>query len=109
MNLRNIKIIGLKKLKIRADKIRSNKSFAEKIASILKDQTDEKEQINHKKMYTTRKVCILNLLNEDNKIMNDFHNANWEAKLSVIDKFSDERLKYFGKKLIYEENHRFII
>ena len=48
-------------------------------------------------MYTTRKVCILNLLNEDNKIMNDFHNANWEAKLSVIDKFSDERLKYFGK------------
>ena len=38
------KIIGLKKLKIRADKIRSNKSFAEKIASILKDQTDEKEQ-----------------------------------------------------------------
>ena len=54
-------------------------------------------------MYTTRKVCILNLLNEDNKIMNDFHNANWEAKLSVIDKFSDERLKYFGKKLIYEE------
>ena len=28
-----------------------------------------------------------------NKIMDDFHNANWEAKLSVIDKFSDDKIR----------------
>ena len=35
--------------------------------------------------------------------MPEFHKAPWENRLSVINKFKDERLNYFGKKLIYEE------
>jgi len=32
-----------------------------------------------------------------------FHEAEWKKKLSVLDKFKDKRLHYFGRKLIYEE------
>ena len=35
--------------------------------------------------------------------MTSFHKAEWDEKLSIVDKFKDERLHYFGKKLIYEE------
>ena len=35
--------------------------------------------------------------------MPEFHRAEWEKKLHVISKFNDERLKYFGKKLLYME------
>ena len=35
--------------------------------------------------------------------MPEFHSAEWDKKLSVISKFKDERLQYFGKKLLYME------
>ena len=35
--------------------------------------------------------------------MPEFHSVNWDKKLSIISKFKDERLKYFGKKLLYME------
>ena len=35
--------------------------------------------------------------------MPEFHKANWDKKLSVLTKFKDERLQYFGKKLLYME------
>ena len=35
--------------------------------------------------------------------MPEFHNAEWNKKINVISKFKDERLKYFGKKLLYME------
>ena len=33
-----------------------------------------------------------------------FHKADWKDKFSVIQKFKDERLRYFGKKILYEES-----
>ena len=35
--------------------------------------------------------------------MPEFHSVEWDKKLSVISKFKDERLQYFGKKLLYME------
>ena len=35
--------------------------------------------------------------------MPEFHSAGWDKKLSVLVKFKDERLQYFGKKLLYME------
>ncbi len=35
--------------------------------------------------------------------MPEFHKAEWNNKLQVLNKLKDERLHYFGKKLIYEE------
>ena len=36
--------------------------------------------------------------------MPEFHSANWDKKLHMIfQNLKDERLKYFGKKLLYME------
>ena len=35
--------------------------------------------------------------------MPEFHSVDWDKKLQVISKFKDERLQYFGKKLLYME------
>jgi exodeoxyribonuclease-1 len=35
--------------------------------------------------------------------MSEFHAADWDKKLHVVSKFKDERLQYFGKKLLYIE------
>ena len=36
--------------------------------------------------------------------MEEFHNAKWEDKLKIANKFKEERNYYFAEKLIYEEN-----
>ena len=33
-----------------------------------------------------------------------FHKAEWKEKFLVLQKFKDERLRYFGKKILYEES-----
>ena len=35
--------------------------------------------------------------------MSKFHSAPWNEKLPILSKFKDERLQYFGKKLLYIE------
>ena len=40
---------------------------------------------------------------EDNKILPGFHEADWDKKLSYLQKFKDKRFHYFGKKLLYQE------
>ena len=40
--------------------------------------------------------------------MPEFHKSDWEKKISIIDKFKDKRLLYFGKKLIYEESPKLL-
>jgi len=43
-------------------------------------------------------------LPEDNKVMLEFHKVDWKEKFSVLQKFKDERMQYFGKKILYEES-----
>ena len=33
-----------------------------------------------------------------------FHKADWKEKFLILQKFKDERLRYFGKKILYEES-----
>ena len=35
--------------------------------------------------------------------MPEFHSAEWKKKPLIISRFKDERLRYFGKKLLYME------
>ena len=99
------KIIGLKKLKERANLIKENKDFAEKITSIKQSEIEEKEYTKSQEDLTPEESIydFSQSKKEDNKIMSEFHSQNWDKKLSVISKFKDERLKYFGKKLMYME------
>ena len=92
-------------MKQRANLIYGNKDFAEKIAIIKQSEIEEKEQTKSQEdIAPEESIYEFSQSKEgDNKIMSEFHSETWEKKLSVITKFKDERLKYFGKKLLYME------
>ncbi len=98
------KIIGSSKLQERAKLIKGNNEFAEKISTIKRLESEEKEQSKSQEdLYEEESIYTKFTTAEDNKIMPEFHSVNWDKKLSIISKFKDERLKYFGKKLLYME------
>ena len=98
------KMIGTAKLQARAQLIRESKEFARKITSIKRSEVEEKEQSKSQEdLYNEESIYAKFTSVEDNKLMPEFHTADWDKKLSVISKFKDERLQYFGKKLLYME------
>ena len=98
------KMIGAEKLASRAKMIKDNAKFAEKISQILQDEVEEKEQTKSQEdIYEEESIYTKFTSNEDNKMMPEFHKAEWDKKLSVLGKIKDERLHYFGRRLIYEE------
>ena len=98
------KIIGSFKLQERAKLIRGNNEFAEKISTIKRLESEEKEQSKSQEdLYEEESIYTKFTTAEDNKIMPEFHSVDWDKKLQVISKFKDERLQYFGKKLLYME------
>jgi len=98
------KIIGSDELAKRAKLIKNNKQFAEKITLIKKEEAEEKEESRSQEdIYTEESIYKKFTDTEDNKIMPEFHKVEWDQKMSVLSKLKDERLKYFGKKLIYME------
>jgi len=98
------KTIGTEKLAVRAKLIKEHKQFAEKISLILQEESEEKEQTKSQEdVYEEESIYTKFTSAEDNRIMPEFHKAEWEKKLSILDKLKDERLHYFGRRLIYEE------
>ena len=98
------KLIGTTKLEARAKLIRNNKEFVEKIESIKRSEAVEKEQSKSQEdLYNEESIYAKFTTAEDNKIMPEFHSTSWDKKLEVISKFKDDRLQYFGKKLLYME------
>ena len=68
-------------------------------------EIEEKEQTKSQEdLYNEESIYAKFTSSEDNKIMSKFHNADWDRKLSILSDFKDERLKYFGKKIIYQES-----
>ena len=98
------KMIGREKLEIRAKMIKNNKEFADKVITIKRSEIEEKEQTKSQEdLYNEESIYSKFTTPEDTKLMPEFHNVDWEKKLNIISKFKDDRLKYFGKKLIYME------
>jgi exodeoxyribonuclease-1 len=105
MNFDNYKQLGIKKLKERAKLIRENKEFIKKVATILDDDAREKQELDSQMdVYPEDSIYKKFALPEDSKIMPEFHKVDWKDKFSVLQKFKDERMQYFGKKILYEES-----
>ena len=105
MNFDNYKQLGIKKLKERAKLVRKNKEFAEKVVTILDDEAREKQELDSQiDIYAEESIYKKFSTPYDNKIMPEFHKADWKDKFSILQKFKDERMQYFGKKILYEEN-----
>ena len=105
MNFDNYKQLGVKKLKERAKLIRENKNFSEKVSRILDEDARQKQELDSQiDVYAEESIYVKFATDYDNKIMPEFHKADWKDKFSVLQKFKDERMKYFGKKILYEES-----
>ena len=105
MNFESYKQLGIKKLKERAKLVRENKEFARKVSAILDDEAREKSEIDSQlEVYAEESIYTKFAFAEDSKIMPKFHEVDWKDKFSVLQKFKDERMQYFGKKILYEES-----
>ena len=105
MNFDRYKELSLNKMKERAKLIKDNKEFANKVSSILDDEAREKQDFDsQEEVYAEESIYKKFTTKEDNAIMPAFHKADWKEKFLVLQKFKDERLRYFAKKILYEEN-----
>ena len=105
MNFDNYKQLGIKKLTERAKLIKANKEFIKKVATILDDDAREKNELDSQMdVYPEDSIYKKFALPEDSKIMPEFHKVDWKDKFSVLQKFKDDRMQYFGKKILYEES-----
>ena len=105
MNFDNYKQLGIKKLRERARLVRENKEFAKKVTTILDDDAREREELDSQiDVYPEESIYKKFALPEDNKLMPEFHKVDWKDKFSVVQRFKDDRMQYFGKKILYEES-----
>ena len=102
-NFEEYKMIGITKLTERANIVRQNKKFAEKVELILRDEAEEKAETKSQEDLYEEETVYKFPPAEDNKILPGFHEAAWDKKLAYLQKFKDKRLQYFGKKLLYQE------
>ena len=105
MNFDNYKQLGIQKLKQRAKLIRENKEFAKKVSTILDDDARERQELDSQMdVYPEESIYKKFALPEDNKLMPEFHKVDWKDKFSVVQRFKDDRMQYFGKQILYEES-----
>ena len=105
MNFPGYKELGLITLQERAKLIRKNKEFVNKVMSVLDEEAREKyDSDTQEDVYAEESIYKKFTTKEDNAIMPAFHKAGWKEKFEVLQKFKDERLRYFGKKILYEES-----
>ncbi len=104
------KMIGNDKLMERAKLIRNNEDFSKKVIIIKQEEANEKRQTGSQEdIYNEESIYKKFTNTEDNKLMQEFHDEKWEKKINVLSKFKDERLQYFGKKLIYIEKPEILL
>ncbi len=92
--------------KKRAQMLESSPEFLERINSILIEQHEERgvkeDKINLQPEETLYSGGFAN--ETDSKLMDQFHKVNWDEKVKLLDKFTDERYQFFGKRIIFQES-----
>ncbi len=105
------KTIGLNKLTERAEIIKNNSEFAEKCRKAVKEIAEEKKlkyvskedqktaDDPHNQLYSGG---FLDKNSSDNDIIQKFHTIDWDKRYDQVLKIKDQRFKYFGERLIYQ-------
>ncbi len=103
--LTEYKHISKSELIKRSKIINSNNEFKLTLEKILIKNASEKEEYSPQEDINFEESIYKSFSNNHEKIiMEEFHNAKWEDKLKIANKFKEERNYYFAEKLIYEEN-----
>ena len=97
--------IKLSQLRERAELVSKNKQFAEKISTILREEAEEKKSTSSQEDITAEESIYVKFTSaKDNALMPKWHEASWKDKFVLLNKFEDERLVNFGKKIIYQNS-----
>ena len=98
--------VGISKetLTKRAHAIKENKDFCGRVTLALAEIAQEKRDTGDQSDITPEESIYVKFVdNKEVPKMQKWHQANWEDKFKLLDKFEDERLVDFGKKIIYQE------
>ena len=88
----------------RAKLIKSNKDFCARVSLALAEIAQEKRDTGDQSDITPEESIYVKFVdNIETPKMEKWHQASWEDKFKLLDKFEDERLVDFGKKIIYQE------
>ena len=97
--------IGMNEILERSKILDQNPQFINSISSILEDLAREKKEANQTEPLFEETIYAggINISSKDKINMNNFHKVDLKGKLSLIEKFTEERYFYFAKCLLYEE------
>ncbi len=96
--------ISAELIKQRAQLIRDNEKFSQNILTALREIAEEKAQSKSQEdIYAEESIYNKFTSSKDTALFPAWHAASWQGKLKLLDKFEDERLLGFGKKIIYQE------
>ncbi len=92
-------------LKKRAEMVKSNAKFAQDVCSILKELADEKKDTSSQLDIEPEESIYQGgfTSNNDKILFSKFHDTDWRGKFSMLEKFEDKRMLYFGERLIFNE------
>ena len=89
----------------RAELVKHNEKFSQKVITTLREIADEKEQLKSQEdIYAEESIYTKFTSAKDTNLFPLWHAASWKDKLKMLDKFEDNRLAGFGKKIIYQES-----
>ena len=91
-------------IKKRAKLVKESEKFSQNILTALREIAEEKEQSKSQEdIYAEQSIYRKFTSNKDTALFPAWHASPWNEKLKLLDKFDDERLVAFGKKIIYQE------
>ena len=92
-------------IKERAELIKNNEKFSQNILNALREIAEEKQQTSTQEDITAEESIYTKFTGpKDTALFPKWHASSWKDKLVMLDKFEDERLISFGKKIIYQES-----
>jgi exodeoxyribonuclease I len=92
-------------IKERAKLVNSNEKFSQNILTALRETAEEKIQFDSQEdLFAEETIYKKFTPQKDTALFPKWHAASWRDKLTLLDKFEDERIVSFGKKIIYQES-----
>ena len=88
----------------RAKLVKGNKDFCARVSLALAEIAQEKRDTGEQSDITPEESIYVKFVdNKETPKMEKWHQVSWGDKFKLLDKFEDERLVDFGKKIIYQE------
>ena len=92
-------------IKERAKLVNSNEKFSQNVLTALRETAEEKAQFDSQVDLLAEETIYKKFTpQKDTALFPKWHAASWKDKLILLDKFEDERMVSFGKKIIYQES-----